>query len=97
MKTIDTAFLAIAAVIQVGLAIGLLWVTYSGPLSTVLSGSVSTEAPPQLLATLVAEYRQALAIAKELFADVGFALLCSFGLTIIVMYRARRRRGEAPG
>jgi hypothetical protein len=90
MKTIDRAFIVIAILLQLGIAAFLLWAASVGSLNTVLSGGQASGAVSTEVARLVSDYRQALGIAREIFIDVGVALLCSAGLTAIVLFRQWR-------
>ena len=91
-KGIDTAFLLVASVLQLGIAVALLWVANTDSLNLVLASTVDASQSTPEMARLILEYRQALAIARAIFSDVGIGLLCSVGLTAIVLYRQSARR-----
>jgi len=89
MQTIDKVFMVIAGLIQLVIAIGLLW---AGNTESLSAGLATSQVSPQVGsegARLISDYQQVLGIAREIFIDVGIALLCSFGLTGIVLYRQR--------
>jgi hypothetical protein len=91
MRALDKTFVVVAAVIQLGIAAGLLWAGNAAALDVVIMSEPTTQGSPEV-ARLISDYRQALGIAREIFADAGIALLCSFGLTVIVLYRSSIRR-----
>lgn len=92
MKAIDKAFMTMAALIQLAIAALLLWAGNTDSLNVVLANGQAASQGVSEIAKLISDYRQALGIAREIFIDVGIALLCSFGLTVIVLYRQAVRR-----
>jgi hypothetical protein len=89
MTTLDKIFGFVAALLQLAIAVLLFWASSADlpPNALIPGGTVGSAEITQL----ISEYRQALVVARAIFTDAGITLACSFGLTVIVLYRQLRK------
>lgn len=95
MKALDIAIGAVSVLIQLSLAVGMLWLVNLDSFVALLKQDISAISPGggEALRSLLVQYRELLSLARTILADGGVALLCSSTLGAFVF--ARQWRSQA--